>query len=308
MFDIEAIRGRHTTMQGHFDAQDEGEFSIAATEALDDVPALLAEIERLTADAATPDKPTSAATADVLIGWVHPGKVDSVFTDALLHTIAYDRASGGERIAGWNGVQCSANISAGRNKLVEGFLESSAQWLVMIDTDMVWTADAVHQLLEVADPDTAPIVGGLCFGQEPDTGLVFPTMYDLTEVDGQAEFVRYDVWAPESLFAVLGTGAAFLLVHRTVFEAVRDKGFSVAFPWFQETELEGKRVGEDVTFCMRASLVDKPTHVHTGVHIGHVKSHLVTTQAYFAQRMMLAQQERAAADAPFGEITEVEQP
>ncbi len=46
--DVDAIRRRHAEMQRHYDAQDEGEFSLAATEALDDVPALLGEIEHLT--------------------------------------------------------------------------------------------------------------------------------------------------------------------------------------------------------------------------------------------------------------------
>lgn len=45
--DLDAIRGRHAAMQRHYDDGDEAEFSLAAAEAIDDVPTLLAEIERL---------------------------------------------------------------------------------------------------------------------------------------------------------------------------------------------------------------------------------------------------------------------
>jgi hypothetical protein len=44
---LSAIRQRHADMQRRLDEQDEAEFSLAAAEAIDDVPALLAEVDRL---------------------------------------------------------------------------------------------------------------------------------------------------------------------------------------------------------------------------------------------------------------------
>jgi hypothetical protein len=236
------------------------------------------------------DSPPAAAVAphdDVVLGWVHPGTVSAAFDDAKLRSVAWDRATGASRIAGWHAVQCSANVSAGRNELVAQFLGTPAQWLMMIDTDMVWAPDAIHRLLAVADPDRAPIVGGLCFGQEPDTGLIFPTLYDLAGTEAEPEFVRYDTWPQDVLFPVVGTGAAFLLVHRSALEAVRDRRFDAAYPWFQERSMRHMRVGEDVTFCMRAGQCGLPVYVHTGVHIGHIKTHVVTFEAYVAQRAMI---------------------
>lgn len=220
---------------------------------------------------------------DLVIGWVHPGTVTNPFMDSVLRTVAYDRGNGG-RIAGWNGVQCSANISAGRNALVQWFLDSPADWLMMVDTDMVWMPDAIHQLLAVASVDQ-PIVGGLCFGLEPDTGKVFPTLYDIREdADGEPEFLRYDEYPDNTLMPVMGTGAAFLLLHRKALERIRDEGYSAAYPWFQERELGGKRVGEDLTLCMRAAGIGIPVVVHTGVQVGHIKTTAVGAAAHAAQR------------------------
>ena len=41
------------------------------------------------------------------------------------------------------------------------------------------------------------------------------------------------------IIPVAATGAAFLMIHRRVLEAFLERGFSEAFPFFQESELSG---------------------------------------------------------------------
>jgi hypothetical protein len=236
-------------------------------------------------------------TEDVLLGNVSPGKVSTEFVQCLMHTLAYDRYNG-NRIAGWKFVQCTANVSSGRNSLVETLLESDAQWLIQIDSDMIWRADDIHRLLEAADPEERPIVGGLCFAQEADTQIIWPVMFDLGGTEEKVEFRRYDDWPQGQLMPVGSTGAAFLLTHRSVLEKIRDAKFSTAYPWFQEREIGGLRSGEDVSFCLRAAAVGAKVHVHTGVAIGHIKKHVVTEEGYRAQRAMLAQREYLAEAYP----------
>lgn len=238
-----------------------------------------------------------APTADVFIGNISPGHVSTRFADSLLRTVGYDRFHG-NRIAGWLLVECSANVSTGRNEVVERFLASPAQWLVQIDSDMIWQPDAIHRLLEVADPAERPIVGGLCFAQDGDTGIIWPTLFDIAGTEEQVEFLRWDEWEDGAVLPVSSTGAAFLLTHRSVLEAIRDQGFSKAYPWFQERELGGLRSGEDTTFCIRAGLVGAKVYVHTGVTIGHIKKHTITIEGYRAQRAMLAQREYLAEAYP----------
>jgi hypothetical protein len=63
--------------------------------------------------------------------------------------------SGGGRLAG------------GRNMAVNEFLRSfpDGEWLLFIDSDMSFEADALDRLIESADPESRPVVGGLCFGR-----------------------------------------------------------------------------------------------------------------------------------------------
>ena len=79
-------------------------------------------------------------------------------------------------------------------------------------------------------------------------------------------------------------GAAFLLIHRTAIKAISEHGFNEAFPFFQETQNGKDPVGEDLTFCLRLAALGIPVHVHTGVKIGHHKSHVITEDTFLASR------------------------
>jgi hypothetical protein len=176
----------------------------------------------------------------------------------------------------------SANVSAARNSLTAKFLaEHTAEWLLWIDADMGWDHSALEQLLAVADPVRAPIVGGLCFGASGDQ--LFPTIYQFAEVEGRITTVRLNDYERDAMVQVAATGAAFLLIHRSVLVAMRDRKFNEVFPWFQETELSGQPAGEDLTFCIRAGICEFPIWVNTAVKVGHHKSHLLTEELFDSQ-------------------------
>lgn len=220
----------------------------------------------------------------VVVAYCHPGNIHASFHESLLDLLVHDMAfhrrivSGGGRMA----YQASANLAGPRNEVVRQFLaRSDADWLWFVDTDMVFKPDTVERLLEFADPDKAPIVGGLCFSV--DQGRLFPTMYGLVGDPTNPEVIRFHEWPPDSMFQVAATGTGCLLIHRTVLKRMLDERFNAAFPWFQETHHADRPVGEDVTFCWRANLLEIPVHVNTGVHIGHVKEHLLDLDLYLSQ-------------------------
>lgn len=209
-----------------------------------------------------------------VIGYIHPGVVRAEFMRSMLNLLVADPA----RIEAVISFQSGPLIANARNDVVSMFLgERKSPWLWMVDTDMVFNPDTLDRLIESADPTERPIVGGLCYA-ESDDGPV-PTMYELVERDGGAEFARYQIWPEDQVFPVGGTGAACLLMHRDALKRIAsgwgDKVDRV-FPWFRESSIAGRRaLGEDLTFCLRAQSAGIPIHVHTGVQVGHMKTHML---------------------------------
>lgn len=209
-------------------------------------------------------------TDHAVIGYCHPGTVRAEFCSSLLATVMEGRTPLDSVLA----LQSGPNISTARNKIVSDFLRRQrAPWLLMCDTDMAWAPDALDRLIAAAHPADRPIVGGLCYAQDGD-GDPLPTMYELVERGGVMAFTRPSGWPEDACVRVSATGAAFLLMHRSALQAVREEARDPAAPWFRESALPGQPLalmGEDMTFCLRAGAAGIPVHVHTGVQAGHVK-------------------------------------
>lgn len=224
-----------------------------------------------------------ANTERVVVAYIHPGQTSAYFTQSLVNMLMFDAATG-RHVVGCLNEWSSANVSASRNSLTRQFLdEKDAEWLLWIDADMAFEHDALPALLASADAKDHPIVGGLCFGST--LGALFPTIYQFVQPEGGAiTTIRVNDYPLDSLVPCAATGAAFLLIHRSVLAAMREREFNAAFPWFQETELGGQPAGEDITFCIRAGICGFPIYVDTGVKVGHHKSTVLDHDTFQAQK------------------------
>jgi GT2 family glycosyltransferase len=203
-----------------------------------------------------------------VIGYVHGGTVRAEFLASLLAITRRGVTPVDDVIA----VGSGPNISRGRNMVVTGFLEDhDAPWLFMCDTDMRLPWDTIDRLIAAADPQDRPVVGGLCFTENPG-GEPLPTMYELVETDGQLVFARHESWPDDGLVRVTATGAACLLLHRDALEHVGKSSGCPAAPWFRESVVGESLIGEDLTFCLRLGAAGIPVHVATGVKAGHMKT------------------------------------
>jgi GT2 family glycosyltransferase len=204
-----------------------------------------------------------------VIGYVHGGTVRAEFAASLLAITRRGATPVDDVIA----VGSGPNISRARNLVVAGFLEDhTAPWLFMCDTDMRLPPDAVDRLVQMGDPQDRPVVGGLCFTENPG-GKPLPTLYELVEDgDGQPAFARHQSWPDDGLVRVTATGAACLLIHRDALEAVGKSSGCPAAPWFRESVVGESLIGEDLTFCLRLGAAGIPVFVATGVKVGHMKT------------------------------------
>jgi GT2 family glycosyltransferase len=231
------------------------------------------------------------------------------FMDSFLPTLASD-LGGENRI--WRGGYCfqrctSAGVVEGRNEVVKNFLDGDAEWLWFVDADMGWDHDALERLIAVADKDERPIVGGLCFGFGPISDRLdhaqavikkpFPTIFDLAETDDDAAFRPRWWYTPGTVVKCSATGAAMLLIHRTVLEQIADKWGAVWFDRMRHPKAK-KLWGEDTSFCARAGLLGFPVFVHTGVRTSHAKTIYVTETTFMGDIVAPPATERVSVVVP----------
>src|SRR5690606_19311843 len=110
----------------------------------------------------------------------------------LVRMEAADRAQGWGRLqheAWWLNQRSGVNVSGPRNILVEKFLAlpSEPDWLLMVDTDMVWQPSALESLILSAEEQPGAVIGGLCltFGSDPNGIAKQPVV--ISTVYGQSD-------------------------------------------------------------------------------------------------------------------------
>jgi len=203
-------------------------------------------------------------TGGLVIAWPTSSTLSAHFTEGIVATVLDDRIR--RRLVKAYGWLSGPLVAAARTGIVEDFLASPAEWLLQLDSDMVFTPDDIVALLDAASADTVPIIGGLYAG----TGQL------VNQVDAEAGWfttrgVRFlDSRGATGVIAVDFVGAGALLVHRTVYERMA-KDHPAPQPWFQEVAEHGRVDGEDWTFCARAARSGFPVHVHAGARFGHSK-------------------------------------
>lgn len=239
---------------------------------------------------------------DVTIGMISAGLVDH-HTVASLVLLQRADAANNRRVE--DAIFCESGplLWYARNNVMSYWLENKrSNWLLWIDADVTFHADALDQLLAVADPTRRAIIGGLCpaggHGATWDDGSLFRSTMLLADPTGIAEDapVRADersltplsiddalAYSAARPVRVNATGCAFLLLHRDVAEAVGSRWAGETQRWFAPAVTHGATRGEDVTFCLRAAACGYATWVHGGVQIGHRKTETITVDGCRSQ-------------------------
>lgn len=247
----------------------------------------------------------------VALAWCRGEDVNGWFLDSIVGILAYDTYSSdvpgrGRHILKDGGgtivLQSGPRIAEARSQLVDQFLnQHSAEWLLMLDTDMDLPNDLVPRMLAYADLQRCPILGALCFAGQP-YGRQYPTVYRAYNEESGHLAVEpiEDLPDPcEGLVKVGATGAACLMVHRNVYAAMHQQfketpdGRPNPYPWFAEglTTSKGAPLGEDIAFCRKAMIMGIPIHVALDIQIGHRKAGTLNVDTFTKYREGMVTQE-----------------
>ena len=103
-------------------------------------------------------------------------------------------------------------LDAARNSCVKEFLETDAERLWFIDSDIVPPLDAMHRLAQ-ADKDA---IGAVCFSMKSENGEYFPYPVTLRYNEDR----QYVVYYGHGIEEVDATGGACVMFKRAVFETI----------------------------------------------------------------------------------------
>ena len=230
---------------------------------------------------------------------------------SLIGLLDHEQRRTGHKPPIFNRRSPSGGLAAARNVITRGFLEATdCRWLLFVDSDMGFEPNLIERLLDVAHPHDRPVVGGLYFGhkriesEHPElsapTFRMFPMLHTWDANDlGFAEITDYP---RDSLVKVDATGAGCILAHRSVFERIaEDEGphwWSEILHPNRDTDVRRDKFSEDMSFCLRCTMLKVPIHVDTSVKTAHDKGGAILTEDVWDDQQRLAAMALAQSQAP----------
>lgn len=166
--------------------------------------------------------------------------------------------------------QVSSLIYTSRNELGQKAIEMGADYVLWLDSDMVFRPDTLIKLLESSKDGR--IMTGMYFRRSaPYT----PVLMQKLEVknDKECEFEDLEE-IPEGLFNVAGCGFGCVLMPGDALLSVMAKYNDLFTPnW---------GMGEDLAFCYRARQCGYEIVCDPSIPLGHVGNHIITRGLYEA--------------------------
>lgn len=149
-------------------------------------------------------------------------------------------------------------IANARNLLAQGALNHNSQYLLFIDSDMVYPSISLMRLLSRVCNSDISIISGLATKRRP------PFEQCIMNRDGD-RWAYADVPDVPGVYEVDGTGMAFMLIKTSVFKDLKE-------PYFY---LDKDGLREDLNFCLDAKKAGHKICVDTSVYLGHLGERLV---------------------------------
>lgn len=162
-----------------------------------------------------------------------------------------------------------------RNKIIKLFLnqDPKAEWLFLMDTNVVFAMDILDKLLINAGPEK-PIIGALQFKTVPadinPTGVQSFNVEPMIYVYRGDDIYTVNDYVFDLIMKCSAVPASCMLIHRSVLADPRWLDDRHPLPWFRQTVRKGTFVEDFHRFCGKAEELGYPIHVNTSARTGRV--------------------------------------
>ena len=170
------------------------------------------------------------------------------------------------------GIETGSLVYNARNNLARQAVKSEADWVLWLDSDMVFDPDFLDKMLTVCIENDIDFLTALCFRRKPP---YTPCLFERLDVrkDGKGASYTALLSVPDGRFRVEGCGLAGVLMSTDVLISVAAKFNGAMFdPMYG--------FGEDVAFCWRARQCGYEIWCDSDIEMGHV-GQCVVTRGYF---------------------------
>ena len=168
------------------------------------------------------------------------------------------------------GFEVGSLVYNARNNLARQAIKAEADWVLWLDSDMVFNPDLLQRMLKVCTENDIDFLTALCFRRKPP---YTPCLFDRLDKIGSGASYTALLSVPEGRFKVGGCGFAGVLLSTDVLISVSAKFDGRMFDPF-----EG--FGEDVAFCWRARQCGYDIWCDSDIEMGHV-GQCVVTRSFF---------------------------
>lgn len=165
--------------------------------------------------------------------------------------------------------QVGSLVYDSRNSLGKKALDMDADYVLWLDSDMVFEPSLLKDMLKTMEDNNLDILSGIYYRRsEPYTPVIFKD----THLNGMKCVTSEFDTIPEGLFEIGSCGFGCVLMKAQVLFDVLAK--------FHDLFSPVNRVGEDISFCIRARECGYKIFADPSIKLGHA-SHTIVTRQFF---------------------------
>lgn len=167
-----------------------------------------------------------------------------------------------------------------RNIILTDFIDAKCDYVLWLDSDMIFPADIIERFLEINTLHPNPaIIGCLYFKRTPDYN---PIGY----IDSDNPQQPYRPVMPQmikkgKIYEVTGLGYGGMLVPMAIYDALGEDKWTAYGKNFNNPHATDGNLTHDLEFCRTVKKAGFKIFLHGSVRPGHIGEMLVTEQDFF---------------------------